>query len=368
MKVDNNIIKDVEGTLSFSSQQTIICSTNDDCNDNTACTIDACNTETKQCTYSPTFDKECGTYGKPTVLAIRTIAPDAQTTHSSSEISNSLFGTNGQNFTMISQFSDCSYSSFQPMPFSGTTTTGKIISNGVAEVTITTYVIGEPTGLIQSLALEEANIAFGDLQTQFDFVMLLIPPGTVLASATNWKAYAYIDHWISVYNDAWSIYPSVHMHEIGHNIGLSHSHDETSYGDGSCLMGASPEITNGPRKCFNGPKSWQLGWYHAIKLSIDVEKISGNYYQLYGISDYDKEILQLSFTAIKLTNTADSLDYYLTFNSKRGITIDTEDGENSVLVSRRTAGSLYGDSFILARLRFDASSYTFNAKRDGTLF
>ena len=159
----------------------------------------------------------------------------------------------------------------------------------MAEITITIHVIRALSGLILSLVLEEGNIVFGDFQIQFDFVMLLIPPGTVLSSTTNWKAYAYIDHWISVYNDAWSIYPSVHMHEIGHNIGLSHSHDETSYGDGSCLMGASPEITNGPRKCFNGPKSWQLGWYLLTQLVQDVETISYSNYYLYHNQRFHKD-------------------------------------------------------------------------------
>jgi hypothetical protein len=30
-------------------------------------------------------------------------------------------------------------------------------------------------------------------------------------------AYAYLDHWLSVYNDVWCAYPSGLMHEIGKN-------------------------------------------------------------------------------------------------------------------------------------------------------
>lgn len=37
------------------------------------------------------------------------------------------------------------------------------------------------------------------------------------------KAYAYINHYLSVYNDRWCESVSGQMHEIGHNLGLAHS-------------------------------------------------------------------------------------------------------------------------------------------------
>merc|ERR1712228_1043655 len=52
------------------------------------------------------------------------------------------------------------------------------------------------------------------------------------------------------------------VHELGHNLGLTHSGFEgRTYADHSCLMGNPSFGDDGPAVCFNGPKSWELGWY-----------------------------------------------------------------------------------------------------------
>merc|ERR1711862_842480 len=89
----------------------------------------------------------------------------------------------------------------------------------------------------------------------------------------DWKAFAYVDYYISVFNSPWDKYPSIHLHELGHCLGLSHSHDNVAYGDESCLMGTSSFKEDGPKKCFNGPKSWQLGWYNNEQKDINAKQI-----------------------------------------------------------------------------------------------
>ncbi len=50
------------------------------------------------------------------------------------------------------------------------------------------------------------------------------------------------------------------MHEVGHNLGLGHSGEGAEeYRDKSCLIGWV-FLETGPLICFNGAKSWQLGW------------------------------------------------------------------------------------------------------------
>ena len=146
------------------------------------------------CTQSSSNLNDCGVFGNRTVLAIRVIAPDAETSYSSDEISNSIFGSFGKNFTMKSQFLDCSYSKFKPMEFNGQTNTGVDISKGVAEVTIATNVIDEELSVIEDEVLREAETKLGDLGSQFDFVMLFIPSGSTLAGTSDWKAYAFLNH------------------------------------------------------------------------------------------------------------------------------------------------------------------------------
>ena len=46
-------------------------------------------------------------------------------------------------------------------------------------------------------------------------VMYCLPPGTM-----SGIAYAYIDHWMSVYSDEWCTYVSAQLHEVGHNLNL----------------------------------------------------------------------------------------------------------------------------------------------------
>jgi hypothetical protein len=59
-----------------------------------------------------------------------------------------------------------------------------------------------------------------------DHVMYCLPPGTM-----NGIAYAYVGHWISVYNDGWCGLLSGQMHEIGHNLNLGHANEKGDYND-----------------------------------------------------------------------------------------------------------------------------------------
>lgn len=150
--------------------------------------------------------------GIKSVLAIRvTDGSDVTTGSSLSEISNFIFGTSGDTVNLKSQYDACSQGKLLFEPFNGLTTTNVPISDGVVNVTIPESVNGVSRYTAEDYVMDAAGVLLGNLPNQFDHVMLCIPPGT----SGNWIAYAYINSWLSVYNDDWCNYVSGQMHEIG---------------------------------------------------------------------------------------------------------------------------------------------------------
>ena len=143
------------------------------------------------------------------VLVLRIQAADSSTTSSETQLTDDIFGTAGDPVNLKSQFNQCSYGQLQ---FEPVTTNSLIGSDGVYTVTLpSTNVIGAADGPIVSAAINKAAAELGTLTNIADHVMVCIPPGTT----GGWIAYAYVNHWLSVYNNAWCGYPSGLMHEIG---------------------------------------------------------------------------------------------------------------------------------------------------------
>eukprot|EP00814_Leptocylindrus_danicus_P016466 CAMPEP_0116013620 /NCGR_PEP_ID=MMETSP0321-20121206/5828_1 /TAXON_ID=163516 /ORGANISM="Leptocylindrus danicus var. danicus, Strain B650" /LENGTH=672 /DNA_ID=CAMNT_0003483191 /DNA_START=45 /DNA_END=2060 /DNA_ORIENTATION=+ len=282
--------------------------------------------------------------GDKEMLAIRVIAPDASMSSSESDISDSWFGTSGDLVNLKSQYEACSYGQLRCEGASKTTSTGATVSNGVHTIEISSTVSGVADGTVRTAVVNEATTALGSLSGQFDHVILCLPPGT----AGSWIAYAYVNHWLSVYNDEWCNYVSGQMHEIGHNLNLAHSGEGTlAYGDQTGMMGYSYSSDDGPEMCFNAPKNWQLGWYN------DGQKVvtsgwSGN---LYGIADYgtiDSGSVVIAQIPASVNGGTD--DWYVSFNRKAGINAGTVEGGNQVLVHKRASGTGYAESTLMAKL------------------
>ncbi len=149
--------------------------------------------------------KTASTTGTKTVLVVRVTASDASTSASKSLLSNRIFGTTGDSVNMASQFSACSHDKLNFTP-----ATGSGITNGVQEVTVSVST-SQGDDVMN-------NAIYGELGSDYyglaDYLMFCLPANTM-----DGIAYAYIGGQISVYDDDWCEYPSVAMHELGHNLG-----------------------------------------------------------------------------------------------------------------------------------------------------
>jgi hypothetical protein len=124
------------------------------------------------------------------VLAVRLIAPDASTTANVADISDSIFGTTGDSINLKERYDTCSYGQLTFEGYEGTTGSqveipGTDFAVGVVEVHINEGVIGATNLTIREAAITAATALLGDLPSQFDHVMLCIPPGTI----GGWIAY-----------------------------------------------------------------------------------------------------------------------------------------------------------------------------------
>ena len=176
--------------------------------------------------------------GTSTVLVLRVSAIDTEPSLSGLDMSTKVFGTVSSIFnepvgavSMESIYSDCSHNQLRFVPATGTN-----IVNGVGEVVLDTSIRRQNPFEVENLVAAAANDRFGPINT-YDHVIFCMPPGLV----GNWNAYGYIGWYRSVFNDGFCGFPSALVHEVGHNLRLTHSREGTEYGDRSCLMGESYE-------------------------------------------------------------------------------------------------------------------------------
>lgn len=258
-----------------------------------------------------------------------------------------FFGTSGDTVNLKERYERCSYNRLRFVPWSGTTTSGFEITNGVATVTINMNVIEGDKTTIHNAVTSAATELLGDLPSQFDYVAMSVPPG----SAGGWLAYAYVNHWLSVFNDVWITSVSAQVHEIGHNLNLAHAGESAAYDDQSGYMGYSYSGSDTPAMCFNGAKSWQLGWYsNAYAMAKPLEGAwTGS---LVGVVDYDGCDSSDGTSAVVVkVETNEDLDYYVAFNKGGGINSGTNEGEDQVMITTTTGNGVgYASSQLVAKL------------------
>ena len=132
------------------------------------------------------------------------------------------------------------------------------------------------------------------------------------------------------------------MHEIGHNIGLYHSNENNIlYEDQSCMMGFSYVSDHEtPQMCFNGAKSWVLGWYNDKSRSIDLDPASQESWtgRLVGVTDYLDAVADRDNIVIELITGIHSdvnvQNYYILYNRAAGINSDVLEFGDQVTITK----------------------------------
>lgn len=150
------------------------------------------------------------TTGTRKVIVIRIVGQDVATTADEAQLADDIFGASGDVLNLNSGYNGCSYGQLHLDPLSTNTL---IETDGVYTVDLpNTIVAGSDSMVIANAALAQATTDLGE-SPQFlaDHVMFCLPPGT----SGDWIAYAWIAHWMSVYNDVWCQSPSIQIHEIG---------------------------------------------------------------------------------------------------------------------------------------------------------
>lgn len=279
------------------------------------------------------------------LLVVRVVAPDASTTASVDELSDSVFGLRGDKYNLRNQYRACS---FNQLVFDPVVNASYGVFGGVKEVRISQKIKNATSSVVEKAVTK----AIGGGKPSFaDNVMYCLPPGTL----GSWLAYGYTNSWLSVYNDKWCEYLSAQMHEMGHNLNLGHANQNgIRYGDKSGYMGYSFGQDDTPLMCFDAYHSWQLGWYSKKSILLKEGQAFRGY--LSGIVDY----VSGNSTAVLIrleTNT--SMSYYISYNKKTGFNSGTKDGINQVLiVTAEGNGKTYSNSNLVSKLG-SGGSFTF---------
>jgi hypothetical protein len=312
--------------------------------------------------------------GDVSVLIVRVIASNGSTSSSIQDLTNSILGNDPKNpdpVTLRSQYSGCSHGKLNIVEARDRDGETAQIRGGGTTISVSVSTDDGDTKMRNAIT-QELNSQFGvDRPDELAMhVMYCLPPDTM-----EGLAYAFINSWNSVYDDKWCMKVSAQVHEIGHNLGLSHSNENgESYKDQSGMvslvdlvfyftffvlipctysinflfrtlqMGYSYNKDNSPKMCFNAAKSWQLGWYTKRHATVDISNPS-YIGKLASIVDDPDEIGHPML--IKLVSL-DGNDCYINFNLKAGVNAETEEGGNQVLVTE--AGSGYSDSDLKAKL------------------
>ena len=178
-------------------------------------------------------------------------------------ISDKFFGTYGDKVNTVSQFDACSFGKLQLTSNYGTDKYDAYMSApGVVDITIDVALTSSTQADIVSSCKSALSAKMGNLNLPgpFHHIMFIVEDCYKIGTSCNFEAYAYVNHWLSVFRGENYKFPAVVMHEFGHNLNLAHSGgtDGESYTDHTCIMGNPLFEDNVGNICYNPVKNYQI--------------------------------------------------------------------------------------------------------------
>jgi len=290
--------------------------------------------------------------GTRKVLVVRVTAADYAPTFSREQIGDSVFGSlvgGSDMYNLASQYKACSYGKLLMVP----ETSKSSVVKGVVEVSISLFSAASTLSQMQSEAATKLY-AKGITTSDYQHIMYCTPP-----PVNSKVAYSNTNGPVAVFNDKFCLGLSTQMHEVGHNLGMSHSGAGTDpYADKSDYMGYSGSNSDTPLQCFNGAKSFQLGWYKDRVVDIYPSSKGTFNGKLVGVAQYGS-IVDNTHTVIIHVVTPDGIDdIFVAYNRAVGINVGTSASySNKVLVTQGASDSL---SWLLQSLGVGSKVYLSN--------
>jgi len=106
------------------------------------------------------------------------------------------------------------------------------------------------------------------------------------------------------------------------------------------------------RMCYNGAKSWHLGWYDDRHITIDPTAGYSWEGKLAGIDDYlNGQTIQNEHHVIaKVDNIGTSWDLFIMYNRQEGVNSQVDEGGNLVTVVEAINDSRSRQSYLMAKI------------------
>jgi len=273
--------------------------------------------------------------GIHTTLVLRVSLQD-KAPPSAVNLSEDIFG---DQYCLKSQMSRCSYGKLEIKEYrQGDRCNVPTATNapGVVDISVPWNTFNHNKDDVEDEVIriaKEEIFGTSSLRNCADLVMICMPPGL-----GSFVAYAYLGHYISVYNNHWCQSLSAQMHEVGHSISLHHSgqygggSSEQEYGDKQGYMGYSYNQDDTPAMCYNAAKNYQLGWYEGKEGEIDpyTDLCTGpTRFMLNGVVDYQNGSPG-AYVTLKVGGF-----WYLGFNKASGFNVGTQEAKNQVTIHKK---------------------------------
>ena len=270
-------------------------------------------------------------------LVVRVTYRGRQPTLTASELQGRIFGRGPDKLinSLRSQLEACSHGKYLVrIPRHDE------IENGLMEVLVSQSLPPSEDSVLvlENRVMRVVTARLGEAwMSRLSHILLVFPQHNDIRFNGNpdYLAYGYVGGRISVYRNTWAGKLSALVHEVGHNLFLSHSGmGRDMYADMSGYMGYGQEKVGAPRMCFNGQKHYSLGWYADRTRHLFVQDLPFSGWLAFFL---DAPQTQPNEAVITILTLPGPERLFLQYNLAQGANAGTSAGRNAVTIVRDSA-------------------------------